>query len=212
METLMTVAPLPAPLPANCPLCNAAMEPVKFLGREPGWMHTLDPEMICPARGITLSGTDEIAAWNRRAPEAQAWRAPGVSWIALSDERPPEKAGQYALLHGARMEPIMVRWHSVYRVWEGDWPGERRSLDDILTMFTEDGDTFTHWAPVAPPGATPAAPPAREAALVEALREAREFVAATWGSLRGVVGDNNVVKPVLDRIDAALAEAEGRAK
>lgn len=45
--------------------------------------------------------------------------------------------------------------------------------------------------------------------LLEALIKAREFVYGTWSSLKGAVGENNLVKPVLDEIDAAIAKAEG---
>jgi len=67
----MTSAPLPAPLPANCPLCN---EPITW-GDEL-WIHT-DTDR-CFLDGTTLHNDEEVRLWNRRAPEAQAWRpAPG---------------------------------------------------------------------------------------------------------------------------------------
>ena len=47
------------------------------------------------------------------------------------------------------------------------------------------------------------------ARLREALVEAREYVYGVWSSLRGAVGDDNMVKPTLDRIDAAITELHG---
>lgn len=43
--------------------------------------------------------------------------------------------------------------------------------------------------------------------LVAALIIARGYVEATWSSLKGAVGENNIVKPDLDTIDAVLEKA-----
>lgn len=46
---------------------------------------------------------------------------------------------------------------------------------------------------------------ARKAALVEALKKARGYVAATHGQLAAAACYPNVVTPVLEEIDRALA-------
>jgi hypothetical protein len=65
-------------------------------------------------------------------------------WKRFADEMPPERPGVYALLHGARKEPMLIRWHSITRAWEGDWSGPDKSIADIQTAY-DDGDLFTHW-------------------------------------------------------------------
>lgn len=73
-----------------------------------------------------------------------------MEWKKFEDEVPRERPGTYILLGGHMKEPEMLRWSSVYEVWEGDWPGEGRSLADVLRMF-DDGDRYTHWALVTRP-------------------------------------------------------------
>jgi len=48
--------------------------------------------------------------------------------------------------------------------------------------------------------------------LVTALEKAKGYVEATWLGLRNVVGDDNIVKPTIGMIDAALAKANGEVK
>lgn len=45
--------------------------------------------------------------------------------------------------------------------------------------------------------------------LYDALILARGYVEKTYGSLVGAVGPDNIIKPDLDRINAALAKARG---
>jgi hypothetical protein len=53
---------------------------------------------------------------------------------------------------------------------------------------------------------------AQRAQLVEvrkALRKGREYVAASHGLLKCVAGDDNLIKPDLDMVDAAIRTLDG---
>lgn len=206
----MTAAPLPAPLP--CPFCGAPMVP------QDGWelvgielfVHSDPPsgDREPCIHSDTLLDLDEIAAWNRRAPEAQAWRDISTA---------PRDGTVILLLRDATVVP---------GVWRGDEPlgasfpwifldyGVVDAREDaegygMLNAFHGAGEYApTHWQPLpAPPGATPAAPPAREAALAEALRECAEILD------KKVCFEENgepIYYNALTKARAALAEAEGR--
>ena len=174
----MTSAPLPAPLPETLKPEWVAetdwrAENDRASAFEHGVIDAGDGLVIIlastdyfydeePSR--ILRFRDELcAAWNRRAPEAQAWRA---------GEGP--KDGTVVWLAGHHWgDPRLKHW-----VTRGSW----REVDGTTGWHDLDHAPTnlyppTHWMPddpPAPPGATPAAPPAREAALVEALREISE--------------------------------------
>lgn len=165
----MTSAPLPAPLPANCPLCN---EPITW-GDEL-WIHT-DTDR-CFLDGTTLHNDEEVRLWNRRAPEAQAWRA-----IDGEIEKAPWR--HVVISNAGTTEALLVYCDDKGRGWLG-FNNERPVTIAEIVETGPIGQFFaTHYLivtdPTAPPGATPAAPPACEAALVEALREAWEQAAIT---------------------------------
>lgn len=170
----MTAAPLPAPLPA-CPFCGADGEDLRVLPptctpKSP--YNPADrayPVLRCGGCGASVPGEDwdtlgasAVAAWNRRAPEAQAWRAESQR----IERRVYKGAGEYRDYLHARFAD---RGLSQVFAWQDhNWRYE-------VTAFDDEGEYDLIWRP-APPDATPAAPPAREAALAEALRESAKLL------------------------------------
>ena len=196
----MTAAPLP-----TCPFCGADGEALRVLPPNctPKSPYSLAdrayPVLRCGGCGASVPGEDwdalgasAIAAWNRRAPEAQAWRA---------GEGP--KDGTVVWLAGHHWgDPRLKHW-----VTRGSW----REVDGTTGWHDLDHAPTnlyppTHWMPddpPAPPGATPAAPPAREAEPVEAIRYFLDYE-----------DDRDPFRTreqAVARLRAALAEAEGRA-
>ena len=185
----MTAAPLPAPLP--CPFCGTEPTISALVHGGTVWMHPRTDNQ-CPANEWQAYAPGTQAAWNRRAPEAQAWRA---------GEGP--KDGTVVWLAGHHWgDPRLKHW-----VTRGSW----REVDGTTGWHDLDHAPTnlyppTHWMPddpPAPPGATPAAPPAREAELVEAIRYFLDYE-----------DDRDPFRTreqAVARLRAALAEAEGRA-
>lgn len=193
----MTAAPLPAPLPANCPLCN---EPITW-GDEL-WIHT-DTDR-CFLDGTTLHNDEEVRLWNRRAPEAQAWRP--------IESAPDETT---VLVSGLAYNTGPDRFVAVAARCGGGWFEEG----------AEEGETLyppTHWQPLpAPPGAPVPAPAAADAA-VEALEaalaamsaheawEADIILHADWETVDGAPHltqeQMDALNPVQDARNAALAK------
>jgi len=66
----MTAAPLPAPRPDRprpCPFCGA-----ELIFEHGWWGHDRDSD--CYLAFDAIKRNTDLARWNRRAPEAQAWR------------------------------------------------------------------------------------------------------------------------------------------
>jgi len=189
----MTSAPLPAPLP--CPFCNGAAHSgyAKF-NDDAGWCGC--ESVDCPGWGACAqhqTEADAVAAWNRRAPEAQAWRA---------IETAPRDGTRILIADGRSTDAAY--WSQCAKGYGGSKRYPWVILDETNGVNGMTETHPTHWQPLpAPPGATPAAPPAREAALVEALRHLVEVMGPPM-SLREA--------DAIASARAALAEAEGRAK
>lgn len=232
----MTAAPLPAPLPDRpkpCPLCGVGLDiDVGSLSCPAYWHH---PDNDCLLRNHGFS-PQSLASWNRRAPEAQAWRAPSETPDVPSGEK---LTAIVAVRWGDSGRVFVVEAHylSAYPIiLDDDHPemtdegfvrctgwyeaASHPDYDEFFQSIARDREVIA-WQPLpAPPGATPAAPPARETALVEALRECRDHLILEHDSEIETCRQNDTrpipeyldkLNDLIDRAGAALAEAEGRA-